>query len=252
MTDSNPSLPDFLGDDADEELVFEAFEAADAPAPKATMPAGDKAETDKPRRIARRGRKAVEAGAADPVVVEEPIETVSAEAAPAAEADEPADAETAPFPPQATATAGSKTPIWLMAIVACALLTCMFSLGGLIAVSRTLAKADVAREEAEAEREALRKVPTLVQHLDDASAKLDAAAAKLAAASPNGPPASISDVQHQLDTLKLALDARQPQGVSALNDLTRAGFSELGTRLDRIDAHMGGSRPRSPAPADDQ
>jgi hypothetical protein len=258
MSDSKPSLPDFPGDDADEELVFDDFEMAEAvaatpieaAAPAELVSAPDVAEQQpEPRRAPRRGRKAAEAlPPAEPVADEAPMPVESADAAePVAEAEEPAGETSAPFPPRETVPAGSNPHTLLLAIVCLALFTSLISLGGLIAVSRTLARAGVAREEAVAERDALRRVPQLVQHLDDASSRLDATAAKLAAASPNGAPASVADVQHQLDMLRLALDQRQPAGVASLNDLTRNGFSELGTRLDRIQSRMGISAPRPTA-----
>ena len=250
MSDNKPSSPDFPGDDADEELVFDDFEMTEAAeaapieaaAPAALVPAAEVVEQHpEPRRAARRGRKAVEvAPSAEPVAEESPMPSGSADAAePAEEAEEPAGGTSAPFPPRETQPAGSNPPKLLLAIVCLALFTSLISLGGLIAVSRTLARAGVAREEAVAERDALRRVPQLVQHLDDASARLDAAASKLAAASPNGPPASIADVQHQLDMLRLALDQRQPAGIGALDGVTRNGFSEIATRLDRIQSRLG-------------
>ncbi|MDH7639624.1 hypothetical protein [Sphingomonas oryzagri] len=253
MSDNKPSLPDFPGDEADEELVFDDFEMAEAaeaapvemvaPAEVVSAPVLEVTGQPAPRRTPRRGRKAAEeASPAEPVAVETPALIESAEAPePVATAEEPAGETSAPFPPRETVPAGSNSNKLLLAIVCLALFTSLISLGGLIAVSRTLAKAGVAREEAIAERDALRRVPQLVQHLDDASARLDAAANKLAAAAPNGPPASIADVQHQLDMFRLALDQRQPAGVDALNSLTRAGFSELATRLDRIQARAGGA-----------
>ena len=260
MSDNKPSLPGFPGDDADEELVFDDFEMAgtpevpplDAVAPAAVASAPEVADAPpEPRRAPRRGRKAVEAPSPpEPVSEDVPVPSESAEAAaPAAEAEEPAGVTSAPFPPRETQPAGSNPHKLLLAIVCLALFTSLISLGGLIAVSRTLARAGVAREEAVAERDALRRVPQLVQHLSDASAKLDAAATRLAAASPNGPPASVADVQHQLDMLRLALDQRQPAGVSSLNDMTRSGFSEIGTRLDRIQSKLG-VLPARPAKAD--
>jgi hypothetical protein len=257
MSDSKPSLPDFSGDEADEELVFDDFEMAEAAeampietaAPAELVSAPDVTEQQpEPRRTPRRGRKAAEAlPSPEPVAEEAPMPFESADAAePVAEAEEPAGETSAPFPPRETVPAGSNPHKLLLAIVCLALFTSLISLGGLIAVSRTLARAGVAREEAVAERDALRRVPQLVQHLDDASTRLDAAAAKLAAASPNGAPASVADVQHQLDILRLALDQRQPTGVASLNDLTRSGFSELGTRLDRIQARLGSAPSRSP------
>jgi hypothetical protein len=260
MSDSKPSLPDFPGGDADEELVFDDFAMVDAPdAPKTETPAPAAAHAapevaepqPEPRRTPRRGRKAVEeASPTESVAEPAPVSSESTDAAPeATEVEEPAGGTSAPFPPRETQPAGSNSHKLLLAIVGLALFTSLISLGGLIAVSRTLARAGVAREEAVAERDALRRVPQLVQHLDDASAKLDAAASRLATASPNGAPASVADVQHQLDMLRLALDQRQPAGVSALNDMTRNGFSEVGTRLDRIQAKLGVAAPK-PSPQD--
>lgn len=257
MSDSKPTLPDFAGDEADEELVFDDFEmmeAVEAPtldpvAPAAVVSAPEVVEPQpEARRAPRKGRKAAVEETPlpiEPVAEDASVPGQSAEAAePAAEAEEPAGETSAPFPPRETVPAGSNPQKLLLAIVCLALFTSLISLGGLIAVSRTLARAGVAREEAVAERDALRRVPDLVHHLDDASARLDAAATKLAAASPNGAPASVADVQHQLDMLRLALDQRQPAGVASLNDLTRSGFSELGTRLDRIQARLGGAPAR--------
>lgn len=260
MSDNKPSLPDFPGDEADEELVFDDFEMVEAaeaapvemvaPAEGVPAPAPEVAEQPEPRRTPRRGRKAIEEPSpTEPVAIEAPVPSESAEAPePVATAEEPAGETSAPFPPRETVPAGSNPHKLLLAIVALALFTSLISLGGLIAVSRTLARAGVAREEAVAERDALRRVPQLVQHLDDASAKLDAAASKLAAASPNGPPASVADVQHQLDMLRLALDQHQPAGIDALNSMTRSGFSEVATRLDRIQSRLGGA-PARPANA---
>ncbi|WP_454885229.1 hypothetical protein [Sphingomonas oryzagri] len=261
MSDNKPSLPDFPGNEADEELVFDDFEMVEAAeaapvemvAPAEVVSAPIPEVTGQPtlRRTQRRGRKAAEeASLAEPVAVEALAPIESAEAPePVATAEEPAGETPAPFPPRETVPAGSNPHKLLLAIVCLALFTSLISLGGLIAVSRTLARAGVAREEAIAERDALRRVPRLVQHLDDASARLDVAASRLAAASPNGPPASAADVQHQLDMLRLALDQRQPAGVDALNSMTRAGFSELATRLDRIQSRLGGA-PARPANTD--
>lgn len=249
MSDKLPPRPGFLGDDADEELVFDDFEAFDAPiVPDATV-VEDMAPVQtepkpKPRRASRRGGNAVETPSPQTPEDEAPVPIPSAEAAPeAAEAEAPAGETSVPFPPRGIEPAGSKSNTLLLAIVGLALLTSLLSLGGLIAVSRTLAHAGVARNEAEAEREALRRVPQLVQHLDEASARLDAATAKLAAAAPNGPPVSAAEVQHQLDMLKLSLDARRAPGMEALNNTTSNGFSELATRLDHIAARMDRAAP---------
>jgi hypothetical protein len=253
MSDSKPTLHEYIGDGADEDLVFDDLDFAeipDAPAVIAEAPA-EEPEQIKPRRSPRRGRSPVEeAAAAEPSPIEdEPVPSASVEAASAALAEEPAGAQPAPFPPREEGPAGSRIPPLLLAIVALALLTSLLSLGGLIAVSRTLARAGIAKENALAEQAALARVPALVAHLDDATAKLDAAAGKLAAASPNGPPASVADVHHEIDLLKLALDARQPQGMDALNSMTRDGFSEVTTKLDQVQARLGGS-PARPAKQD--
>lgn len=262
MSDSKPSLTDFLGDDVDEELVFDDFDmtaASEAPSIEPVAPAVVVSAPEEPqpaaRRAPRRGSKAAPEATPstlEPVASEAPVPPSADATGPAAEAEEPTGETSAPFPPRETVPIGSNFHNkLLLAIVCLALFTSLISLGGLIAVSRTLARAGVAREEAVAERDALRRVPGLVHHLDDASVKLDAAAARLAAASPNGPPASVADVQHQLDMLRLALDQRQPAGVSSLNDMTRNGFSEIGTRLDRIQARLGVAPTRPVKPGQD-
>lgn len=272
MTDGDPNISDILDSVlngmGEEELVFDGPEASTPPAEAVPPRDAAKAEagTTKARRAPRGGKSAKKTADKVDAIVEGPAPAaatspisdtdmaefeamaaqLSADAAPAATVEEPAGAP-APFPPRGVEPAGSMTrPAMapapnsrlLLAIVALALFTSLLSLGGLIAVGRTLAHAGVAREEAIAERDALRRVPQLVQHLDDASTRLNAAAARLAAASPNGPPASAADVQRQLDALRLALNARQPTGVGALNDTTRDGFSEIATRLDRIQAQL--------------
>jgi hypothetical protein len=130
----------------------------------------------------------------------------------------------------------------LLAIVILALFTSLVSLGGLIAVGRTLAQAQADRARAESERNELARVPEIVKSLDDASAKLAAAASR----TPNGPPATVADVKQALDDLRLALAAHQPDGLAPLTGMTRDGFAEVGTRLDRLSAQIGGrSAPRA-------
>ncbi len=251
MSDSSPALHGYRGEEADEDLVFDELDFADLPPAPVLVPATiaevpapivEEPIATKPRRSPRRGRASVEVSAAptsDSSEDELQI-SASADAAPVVIAEEPAGAQPAPFPPREAQPAGSRMSPLLLAIVALALLTSLLSLGGLIAVSRTLARAGIARENALAEQAALARVPALVAHLDDATARLDAAAGKLAAASPNGTPASVADVHHEIDMLKLALDARQPQGMDALNSTTRDGFSQVTTKLDRIAARVGG------------
>jgi hypothetical protein len=240
MSDAHPS-PDFLSGDADEELVFDEVETTESTITVETIP--------QPRRGSRRGRKSIEDGASAAVPLEDHEQHSSAEVAPAASAEEPAGAP-APFPPQGVDPAGSKSNWLLLAIVTLALLTSLFSLGGLIAVGRTLARTGVDRREALAERVALERVPLLVAHLDEASVRLDAASARLSAAAPSGPPATVADVRRELDSLKLALAQHQPQGLDTLNGMTRDGFSEMATKLDRMSAQLGGAR-RGEAVEDD-
>ncbi len=232
---SDATLPsDFLGDGADEELIFDEPSAVDAAAPVAIA-----AETAKPRRAPRRGRTSVGEDASPEPAPVESMPTASAEAA-TAPAEEPAGAP-APFPPLGAEPAGSKLQPWLLAIVAFAMLTSLLSLGGLIAVGRTLARAGVDREEAASERAALAKVPQLVAHLDAASARLDSATARLSAPGGGavaGGPLTLADLHHEIDALKLALGAHQPDGLTPLNDMTRDGFTEVVTKLDRLSAEI--------------
>ncbi len=250
MSDALTNPQDFLGDDADEELVFDDPEAVAAAAPSTSD-----AKTPKPRRPRR-----AQAHVMEDVVIEEPRSDMPmplpSVAVPAATTEEPAGVP-APFPPQSVAPAGSKTQSWLILIVVLALLSSFLSLGGLIAVSRTLADANAQRQEANAEREVLARVPGLVANLDHASERLDAAAAKLLNAAPGGPPATIPDIRHELDALKLALAGHEPEGIASLGGATREGFSEITTKLDRLSDRLdkmeasGGavsaSRPASPA-----
>ena len=168
--------------------------------------------------------------------------TPSAEADPAA-AEEPAGAP-APFPPLGAEPAGSKLSPMLLAIVAFALLTSLISLGGLIAVGRTLARAGADRAQAASERAALAGVSDLVAHLDATSARLDSAGPRTAPPAPMatngtaGPAITMADLHHELDALKLALSQRQPEGLTPLNNMTRDGFTEVTTKLDRLSAQV--------------
>ncbi len=227
MKNAPPTPPDLLDEDADEELMFDGLDALDA-----DLPPAPKAKIAK----ARRARAADTSGAEDEASeVERPIEPVSAASAIAAVAvaEEPVGAS-APFPPQDAAPAGSKLQPWLLAIVGLALFSSFLSVGGLIAVSRTLAQANAARTESSAERATLAHVPELVARLDTASQRLDTAAARLSSAAPSGAPATIADVRHEIDALKLALAEHQPDGVASLAGTTRDGFSEVTTKLDRL------------------
>jgi hypothetical protein len=135
--------------------------------------------------------------------------------------------------------AGSKLHPLLLAIVVFAMLSSLISLGGLIAVGRTLARTSADRDQAASERAALAGFPQLV-------AKLDAAGAGGRTAPPvptpptglAGPAITMTDLHHEIDALKLALGQRQPEGLSSLNDMTRDGFSEVTTKLDRISAQI--------------
>jgi hypothetical protein len=165
--------------------------------------------------------------------------------------EEPAGGASAPFPPHGAESAGSRTNPLLLAIVGLALLSSLLAVGGLITVSRTLAQANVARQEAEARQDALVGVPALVAQIKTATDRLDAASTRAAAASPSGPPATLEDIRHELDTLKLALAQHQPDGVSTLTGTTRDGFAEVAERLDRLSdqlkAAKGGAVSASPS-----
>lgn len=226
MKNALPPLPDFLAEDGDDELEFDGLEALD-PAP----PAAPKAKIAK----ARRARAAAASPAQEQAIEAEPsIEPAAPPpaAAPVAAAEEPVGAAV-PFPPQ-PAPAGSKPQPWLLALVGLSLFSSFVSVGGLITVSRTLAQAETARQAAGAERDRFAQVPDLVARLDTASQRLDAAATRLASAAPSGPPATIAEIRHEIDALKLALAEHQPDGVASLSGTTRDGFSEMATRLDRL------------------
>ena len=232
------SSPDFLGDDADEELIF------DEPSAVVTTPVAPDADTAKPRRAPRRGRKVSGDAALPEPVPADPMPKPSAEAV-AAAAEEPASPVPASFPPQGAGPAGSKVQPWLLATVGLALLTSTLSLGGLIAVGRTLAHTAADREQVAAERQALAGVPLLVAHLDSASARLDAIALRATPASPTpspaasaGPAITLADLHRELDALKLSLGQRQPEGLAALNGVAHDGFTEVSTKLDRLAAQL--------------
>ncbi|WP_019833830.1 hypothetical protein [Sphingomonas sp. PR090111-T3T-6A] len=229
MSETLPNPQDFIGDDDDEELVFDE---APAVAPVTSPAAAPKLSKG---RAGKRAAPATEsAPAPEPVRIENPTPSSSAVTAPAASVEEPAGGAPAPFPPHGAESAGSRTNPFLLAIVGLALLSSLLSVGGLIAVGRTLAEANVARREAEARRDALAGVPAMVAQLRTATDRLDAASARAAAAAPSGPPATIEDVRHELDVLKLALAQHQPDGVSALTGTTQSGFAEVAERLDRL------------------
>ena len=239
MSDAAPSPSDFLGADADEDLIFDEPSAVDAVPP--VVPAAD---TAKPSRAPRRGRKSSGKEASPEPIPADPMPKSSAGAV-AATAEEPASPVPASFPPQGAGPAGSRVQPWLLATVGLALLTSTLSLGGLIAVGRTLAHTEVERTQVAAERQALAGVPLLVAHLDAASLRLDATALRTAptsptpATSPTGSPAiTLADLHRELDALKLALGQRQPEGLAALNGVAHDGFSEIGTKLDRLAAQL--------------
>ncbi len=226
MTDGPLDPTDFAAP-GDDELVFDDI-----------LPA---APSRKPRRAPVKGRAAAElppSAAPDRAATEEP-------------ADPPA-----PVPQPGDASAGSVSSgparrdrgrIVLLAIVGLALFTSLMSLGGLIAVSRTLAAAQAHREEARSERAELARVPAMIAALDRASAQLAAASARAGSAMPvpaATPPLTSEDFHHGLDALRLSLDAHQPAGANAIGDTLHAGFAEMGTRLDRIEARLA-----RPAPA---
>ncbi|WBO22123.1 hypothetical protein [Sphingomonas abietis] len=247
MSDARP-LPDFLGNDSDEELVFEDpfFAEETVMAEAAPVVAEEVPAIAEPRRTVRRGRKALEA-TPPPIVADpepaRPEPPVSADAAAAASPEDSAGVASAPFPPHGAASADTKIPMLMVAITIFALLTSLLSLGGLIMVSRTLTHAEADRARAAEERATFEGVPALVARLAAASSHLDAAEQRLSAASPSGPPATIADIRHELDMLKIALAAHQPDGMDALNGTTRDGFSEISTRLDHLQARLTGPQP---------
>ena len=261
MSDAAPSPSDFLGADADEDLIFDEPSAVDAAPP--VVPAAD---TAKPSRAPRRGRKSSGEEASPEPVPADPMPKSSAVAV-AATAEEPASPVPASFPPQGAGPAGSRVQPWLLATVGLALLTSTLSLGGLIAVGRTLAHTEVDRTQVAAERQALAGVPLLVAHLDGASTKLDAVAARItpiSAAIPAtpttprlvertttdgaGPAITLADLHHELDGLKMSFSQRQPDGLALLNGVAQNGFSELATRLDRLSRQIDQMQMRSDAP----
>jgi hypothetical protein len=245
MSDAAPFSADFSGDLTDEELIFDEPDTA-----ANVIPAAPDAGSPEPRRVARRGRKSKEAAASPEPVPAPSVPTRSAGAA-AAAAEEPAGAP-APFPPQGADPAGSKSSLsqrLLLATVALALVTSTASLGGLIMVSRTLAHADVDRTKAAEAREAFASVPTMIAHLDAASARLDGATARLsttpalaavpaAPLAPASPTITMADLHREIDALKLALGQRQPEGLRSLDGMTRDGFSEVTTKLDRLSGRI--------------
>jgi hypothetical protein len=256
MSDARP-LPDYLGNDDDEELVFDGAGALDdmtfdeKPAEEAAAP-----PVVQPGRAVRRGKKPADDAVdvvsgqpeqAQPLPLPAASIPASEEAATGASAGEPAGVASAPFPPHGAAPAGSTKPnMLLLAITVFALLSSLLSLGGLITVSRTLAHAEADRENAASQRAKMEAIPALVDRLNAASARLDAASQRYAATSPAGPPATLVDVRHELDLLKLALANRQPEGMGALSSSMHDGFSELSTRLDRLEGRGHAATPPQP------
>ena len=227
MTDG-PLAPTDFAASADDELVFDDI-----------VPA---APSKKPRRAPARNRDAA-------------VELPPSAAPDASAAAEPTDPPV-PVPQPGGASAGSilseqrprdRGRIVLLAIVGLALFTSLMSLGGLIAVSRTLAAAQSQREEGRGDRDALARLPEMIAALDRVDARLAAAPARTGDAPavpvPAIPPLTSDDFHHGLDALRLSLDARQPAGASAVGDTLHAGFAEMGVRLDRIEARL--ARPAS-------
>ncbi|HEY0270298.1 MAG TPA: hypothetical protein VGC10_04830 [Sphingomonas sp.] len=266
MTDGSLNIADLIasGDeelmfDDDDEIVFEPLPA---------HPPEPEPEPAKPRRATRRGRAAVGGEAAAQA------EPAIGSAAPPAPVPAPAAARPAPeerIPPSAAAVpvaaeepAGPPAPVpqpdvgpagfdrrnaLLIAIVVLALFTSILSLGGLIAVGRTIAHAEADRARAQEERDVLARVPAIVKTLDDATAKLAIAAGR----TPGGPPATADDLKRALDDLRLSLAQHQPDGLTPLSGITRDGFIEIGVKLDRLSSQIAGvraapvaSRPLSP------
>jgi hypothetical protein len=225
MTDATRSPADFAAMVDDDELMFD--EPANIVPTSITEPAED---TAKPRRSPRRGRDAVG------TTTEPAPEVAAAQLLPSAAA-EPVDAEkpagsSAPVPQPDVRPAGfDRKQAMLLAIVALALFTSLLSLGGLIAVGRTLAHAEADRARAEDERTALVRVPVMVKALDDASVRIAQAAART-------PTSSLSvtgdEMRHAIDDLRLSLANRQPESMAPLVGTLHDGFSEIGTRVDHL------------------
>ena len=236
MTDAPIDPGRFIDDEA---LVFEDEEAA----PAVAAPASKTKRRRAPRGGADRSEPAAEAAPE----TEPPAAVAPPEAAPVATTtDAPHDANAAP-PVDVTASP-RLSPFRryaLPAIVGLSLVSSFASVGGLIAVGRSLADLRVERARAAEESEALAHVPATVAKLDRAVATLAAAAAQPAPAGGISP----DDLRHALDDLRLALAARQPQGVSALVDQSRSSFSEIATRLDRIEQAMRRPAVVRPAPS---
>jgi len=212
-------------DFGDDELVFDEPAAIAAEFRSEIEPA-------RPHRSPRRGHDTVaETALAVPEQGEVPPST-SVSAQPAI-AEEPAEPP-APVPRPDVGSAGfRRREVMLLAIVLLALFTSLLSLGGLIAVGRTLAHAEADRARSEDERAALARVPAVVKSLDDASARL-ALAASRTPADVSSHPVTADDLRHALDDLRLSLAAHQPDSLGPLSGMTRNGFSELGTRMDRL------------------
>lgn len=230
MTDTIATIAD-LADSGDDELVFDDVDAAAAQAAAVPVP-----EPARPRRAPRRGRDGVAAHTQSETPPEPDPIRASAAAHPAV-AEEPAGPP-APVPQPDAGPAGfDRRTMMLLAIVLFAFFTSLVSVGGLIAVGRTLAEAQADRAQAEDDKVALARVPVIVKALDDASARLQVAASRVPA---GGTPATAADVHQALDELRVALAAHQPDGLASLNGMTRDGFSELGTRLDRLSQDVEG------------
>jgi hypothetical protein len=229
MSEMLPNPQDLIGDDADEELVFDEPPAVEPHPSSASAPKLSKGRALKPA--------LVETARADPAPMpaRPEVPMISSPAvAQRVPAEEPAGGASAPFPPHGAGPAGSKTNPLLLAIVGLSLVSSLLSVGGLITVSRTLAEANAAKQDAQARQDALAGVPGLVAQINRASDRLANASARLASASPSGPPATLVDIRHELDALKLALAEHQPDGVSSLSGTTRDGFAEMAARLDRL------------------
>lgn len=222
-----PPLPDYLRDADDEELVFE--DAVTVAIAAEAVPA--------PRR--GRSRKAASPATPEADMVAEPAPPPAPVLAPAPEPD------VAPAASVAAAPAGSKIPMLLIAITLFALLTSLVSLGGMIAVGRALARVEAQGQHSAAERRAFAEAPALIARLTQVGQRLDTASQRYAAAAPSGPPASIADIRHELDMLRFGLSQHQPDAVSSLGGITREGFTDLATRIGRLQAQL------APRPAPD-